>query len=62
VPAPTVLANTIIVPFILAYGYGLEETVPFMMLTVGAGDILSAYVLGVALYFALRNYRNRFFG
>ena len=25
-----------------------------MMLTVGIGEVISAYVLGIALYFALR--------
>ena len=62
VPLPTVISNTIIVPLILAYGYRLEDFVPFMMLTVGAGEILSAYVLGIVLYYALKNYRNRLFG
>ena len=62
VPLPTVISNTIIVPLILAYGYRLEDFVQFMMLTVGAGEILSAYVLGIVLYYALKNYRNRLFG
>ena len=53
-PLPTVIANTLIVPFVLAYAYGAEEGIPFLMLTVGIGEIISAYVLGVALYLALR--------
>lgn len=51
---PTVVANTLIIPFVLAYAYHAEEGIPFMMLTVGIGEVISAYVLGIALYFALR--------
>ena len=54
VPMPTVVANTLIVPFVLAYAYHAQEGVPFLMLTVGIGEVISAYVLGIALYFALR--------
>ena len=53
-PMPTVLANTLIVPFVLAYAYHVPEGVPFLMLTVGIGEVISAYVLGILLYFALR--------
>ena len=53
-PAPTVLANTLIIPLVLAYGYHAEEGVPFLMLTVGLGELLSAYVAGMVLFFALR--------
>ncbi len=52
-PLPPVLSNTIIVPFILAYVYGYEGGVPFFMATVGIGEILSCYVLGLPLYSAL---------
>ena len=53
-PIPTVLANTIIVPFVLSYAYGVPDGIPFLMLTVGIGEVISAYVLGIVLYFALR--------
>lgn len=46
---PPVLANGIIVPFILRYAYGIPMAIPLMMLTVGAGEILSCGVLGVML-------------
>lgn len=54
VPMPTVVANTLIVPFVLAYAYHAPEGIGFLMLTVGIGEVISAYVLGIALYFALR--------
>ena len=51
---PTILSNAIIVPFVLKYAYGIEGGYFFFMLTVGAGEILSAGVLGTLLYFSLR--------
>ena len=53
-PLPAVLSNALIIPFILAYGYGAEEAIWFMMLTVGAGELISVYGLGLPLYFALK--------
>ncbi len=53
-PLPTVVSNTLIVPFVLAYAYNAPEGIGFLMLTVGVGEVISAYVLGIALYFALR--------
>lgn len=61
-PLPTVLSNTVIVPFVLAYGYHFEGGLPYFMATVGIGEILSAYVLGLILYFALRRYERSIFG
>jgi uncharacterized membrane protein len=52
-PLPPVLANTIIVPFILAYVYMNEGTLWFFALTVGAGEIISCYILGLVLYSAI---------
>ena len=56
VPLSTVMANTVIVPFVLAYAYHMEGGLPFLMLTVGVGEILSAYVLGMVLLLALKKY------
>jgi hypothetical protein len=50
------------VPFVLAYVYGYEGTIPFFMLTVGIGEILSCGVLGLILYGALYSRRNQIFG
>ena len=60
-PLPPIAANTIIVPFVLYYGYGVALPIPFMMLTVGIGEILSCGVLGMVLYFALKKYKNIIF-
>lgn len=53
VPLPTVLANTLIIPFVLRFAYGAEGTIPYFMLTVGAGEVISAYICGMLLYAAL---------
>lgn len=51
---PTIISNTLIVPFVLIYAYGLEDGLFFLMGTVGVGELLSAGVLGTVLYYALR--------
>ena len=51
---PTVLANAIIVPFVLIYAYGAPEGYFFIMLTVAIGEILSAGVLGTIFYYSIR--------
>ena len=60
-PVPPILANTVIVPFVLRYGYGLNAPIPLMMLTVGIGEVISCGVLGLLLYYGLRRYKNVIF-
>lgn len=47
-PLPAVLSNALIIPFVLSYAYGAEEAIPLMMLTVGAGELISVYGIGGA--------------
>ncbi len=61
VPLPTVLANTLIIPPVLAYGYGLRKGMGFLMASIGAGELLSAYVLGMVLLFSLRRDQKKLF-
>ena len=61
VPFPTVIANTVIVPFVLAYAYGFEGGLAYFMLTVGVGEVLSAYACGLVLLFALKPYGHKIF-
>lgn len=61
-PVPPILANTVIVPFVLYYGYGITLPIPLMMLTVGIGEILSCGVLGMILLGALSKYGSHIFG
>lgn len=60
-PLPPILANTVIVPFILAYGYGVNLPIPFMMLTVSIGEVLGCGVLGMILLIALDKYSYKIF-
>ncbi len=50
---PPILANTIIVPFVLVYTYGVEKGLLFLAITVGCGEFLSVFVLGELLYSGL---------
>ena len=60
-PLPPILANVLIVPLVLAYGYGAEGTIPFFMLTVGIGEVLSCGVLGMFLLKILKKYKKHIF-
>ncbi len=60
-PIPPIIANTLIVPFVLRYAYGIPAPIPFMMLTVGIGEVISCGMLGLVLYYALRSRRNAIF-
>ena len=53
VPIPPIVSNMIIVPFVLRFAYGATDAFPFMIATVGAGEIISCYLLGMILYGAL---------
>ena len=60
-PLPPVVANTLIVPFVLAYVYSVPDGIPYLMLTVGAGEVISCYVLGGILMSALGKYKDIIF-
>ena len=58
---PPILANTIVVPLVLRYAYGIQMPIPFMMLTVGIGEVIGCGVLGVLLYELLKKYKETIF-
>lgn len=60
-PLPPIIANTLIIPFVLAYVYQLEDTIPYLMLTVGIGEVISCGVLGLLLQKVLERYRRQLF-
>lgn len=60
-PLPPIAANTIIVPFILAYVYRFEGSIPYFMLTVGIGELISCGILGMILLGVLNKYKNVLF-
>ena len=60
-PIPPILANILIVPFVLAYVYHIPGGIPYFMVNVGIGEIISCGVLGMIIYNILARYRNVIF-
>ena len=59
---PPIIANTVIVPFVLLNVYNLDGTYWFFALTVCLGEIISCGVLGSVLLNALSRYGALIFG
>ena len=53
IPIPNLLANMIIVPWVLRLVYGETDAIWFLTLTVGIGELISGMGLGLILLFAL---------
>ena len=60
-PIPPIAANSIIVPFVLRFGYGVNLPIPLMILTVGIGEVVSCAVMGLILQTALLKYKGIIF-
>ena len=58
---PPIIANTLIIPWVLKFAYGSEDMIWYMMITVGIGEILAIGVLGHFLITALGKYRSIIF-
>ena len=59
---PPILSNTLIIPWVLRYAYGEASLIPYLMLTVGIGEVLAVGVLGNILLAGLMPYREPLFG
>ncbi len=59
---PPILANTIVIPWVLRYAYGSEDLIIYAMITVGIGEILAIGVLGNILMGVLNHYKHIVFG
>ena len=60
-PIPPIVSNMIIVPLILAFVYKFEGSIPYFMVTVGIGEIISCGILGLALMKVLEKYKTVLF-
>lgn len=60
-PIPPIIANILIIPPVLHFAYGLPGGIPFFMLTIGIGEIISCGILGMLLLFLLQKYRHIIF-
>ena len=49
-PIFPIVANTVIVPFVLKYVYMLNDSVWYLVLTVFIGEVISCGILGALLY------------
>lgn len=58
---PPVVSNMLIIPFVLTYAYGIPGGIPFLMLTVGAGEVICCMILGEILLHALYPVREQIF-
>ena len=57
-PLPPIVANTVIIPYVLRFAYGEAIPIPLLMLS---GEVISCGVLGMILYFTLNKYKHRLF-
>ena len=58
---PPVLSNALIIPWVLKYAYGSPDLVPYMMLTVGLGEVLAVGILGNLLMVILEKNKGYIF-
>ena len=61
VPLPPIIANTLIVPFVLKYAYGSEGIFAMFFVTIGASEFVVCGIIGMILLFALNPVRNVIF-
>lgn len=59
-PVPPIVANTVIVPFVLLYAYGIKP-LWLSFLTVFAGEMISCEILGMLLYLVMKKRAARIF-
>ena len=53
VPVPAILANTLLIPPVLKFAYGIPGSYVYFTATVFSGEVLSAGLLGILLLTAL---------
>lgn len=60
-PIPPIVANTVIVPLVLRYAYGVPDALWYLVATVGIGELISCGILGTLLLLLLNKYRRFIF-
>ena len=56
---PTILANTLIIPFVLKFMLHLEESVWFFFITIFIGELISAGILGAIVVGAVERVQKK---
>lgn len=54
-PVPAIVSNTVIIPLVLTYAYGVPDAIWFSAITVFLGEFISCGILGMLLYHSLNN-------
>jgi len=49
VPIPTIVSNSVIIPFILKYGYAIDMPIGLLIVYIAIGEIIGCYLLGELL-------------
>ncbi len=60
-PLPPILSNVLIVPWVLRFVYEVPDAIPFLMLTVGIGEVIACGIIGMILFFALEKRASQIF-
>ena len=60
VPIPAILSNSVIVPFVLRYGYGVNMPIPLIAFSVAVGEVVGCFLLGELLASVLLRRRRIF--
>ena len=63
VPIPTIVSNSVIIPLILKYGYGIDMPLILLIVYIAIGEIIGCYLLGELLATAIlrrKDIRNLF--
>ena len=53
VSIPTIAANALIIPFVLKFGFNLQESIGYFMVTILIGEFIAAGILGTLLLTAI---------
>ncbi|VDN47594.1 QueT transporter family protein [Petrocella atlantisensis] len=61
VTVPPILLNAAIIPFVLKYGYGVPDGIPFMMGTIFLGQFIVVGIIGMVLLHALLPLKDKIF-
>ena len=59
-PLPPIVANTVIIPYVLRFAYGEAIPIPLLMLSIGIGEVISCGVLTVPPKESILKKRARF--
>lgn len=58
IPFPNIIANTVVIPWVLRLVYGESGAILYFTLTVFIGELISSAALGLPLLFALSKRKN----